>query len=81
MDVRVSKKTRFYSFINVFILACDCYAPGSASLVCNNATGQCECKSGAIGRQCNRCKIGKQDVSAGCIGRKKRNTSPFYIIK
>ncbi|MEQ2163945.1 hypothetical protein GOODEAATRI_001425 [Goodea atripinnis] len=38
---------------------CDCFPVGSESRTCDPVTGQCPCKGGVIGRQCNRCLFPK----------------------
>lgn len=50
-------------------LPCDCFPHGSHSRACDMDTGQCVCKSGVIGRQCNRCDNPFAEVtSLGCEG-------------
>lgn len=39
-------------------LPCQCNFEGSYSFECDQFGGQCSCKPGVIGRQCNRCKTG-----------------------
>ena len=41
--------------LNGSCIACDCYSVGSKHLQCVDGTGQCMCKSGVLGRQCNAC--------------------------
>ncbi|KAG8142793.1 hypothetical protein E2320_005991, partial [Naja naja] len=46
---------------------CDCFPSGSHTRTCDMETGQCPCKSGVIGRQCNRCDNPFAEVTAhGC---------------
>lgn len=50
-------------------LPCDCFPHGSHSRACDMDTGQCVCKSGVIGRQCNRCDNPFAEVTTlGCEG-------------
>lgn len=50
-------------------LPCDCFPHGSHSRACDMDTGQCACKPGVIGRQCNRCDNPFAEVtSLGCEG-------------
>lgn len=50
-------------------LPCDCFPHGSHSRACDMDTGQCVCKSGVIGRQCNRCDNPFAEVTMlGCEG-------------
>ena len=47
--------------------SCDCDKQGSTSLNCNPKGGQCECRPGVTGRQCDQCKPGFYGFSAnGC---------------
>ncbi|XP_068955424.1 cadherin EGF LAG seven-pass G-type receptor 1 [Petaurus breviceps papuanus] len=46
---------------------CDCFPYGSHTRTCDMETGQCACKSGVIGRQCNRCDNPFAEVTTqGC---------------
>uniref|UniRef100_A0A671QP82 Cadherin EGF LAG seven-pass G-type receptor 2-like n=1 Tax=Sinocyclocheilus anshuiensis TaxID=1608454 RepID=A0A671QP82_9TELE len=48
-------------------LLCDCYAVGSFSRSCDPDSGQCPCKPGVIGRQCDCCDNPFAEVSSsGC---------------
>lgn len=50
-------------------LLCDCYPTGSLSRVCDPEDGQCPCKPGVIGRQCDRCDNPFAEVTTnGCEG-------------
>lgn len=50
-------------------LPCDCFPHGSHSRACDMDTGQCVCKSGVIGRQCNHCDNPFAEVTTlGCEG-------------
>lgn len=50
-------------------LPCDCFPHGSHSRACDMDTGQCACKPGVIGRQCNRCDNPFAEVTTlGCEG-------------
>ncbi|KAK2188894.1 hypothetical protein NP493_120g01021 [Ridgeia piscesae] len=46
----------------VFLLlpACQCHPIGALGKICNQTTGQCPCKDGVTGKQCNRCARGYQ---------------------
>ncbi|XP_029441545.1 netrin-5 [Rhinatrema bivittatum] len=39
---------------------CQCHPIGAVNAVCNQTTGQCQCKSGVTGLTCNRCAQGFQ---------------------
>lgn len=55
-------------------LLCDCYPLGSFSRACDRDSGQCQCKPGVIGRQCDRCDNPFAEVSAnGCEGQNARD--------
>lgn len=48
---------------------CDCFPSGSHTRSCDRETGQCPCKPGVIGRQCNRCDNPFAEVTIqGCEG-------------
>ncbi|KAK1327627.1 hypothetical protein QTO34_012916 [Cnephaeus nilssonii] len=55
-------------------LPCDCFPHGSHSRACDADTGQCACRPGVIGRQCNRCDnpfaevtpLGCEVIYSGC---------------
>ncbi|KAI4532450.1 hypothetical protein MG293_017715 [Ovis ammon polii] len=50
-------------------LPCDCYPVGSTSRSCAPHSGQCPCRPGALGRQCNSCDSPFAEVTAsGCRG-------------
>ncbi len=56
-------------------LLCDCYAVGSFSRACDRDSGQCPCKPGVIGRQCDRCDNPFAEVSSsGCEGQTLKHT-------
>ncbi|ELU09550.1 hypothetical protein CAPTEDRAFT_212564 [Capitella teleta] len=40
--------------------ACDCHPVGALGKTCNQTTGQCPCKDGVTGVNCNRCTKGYQ---------------------
>ncbi|VDD92092.1 unnamed protein product [Enterobius vermicularis] len=44
----------------IIISACNCHALGSLSKSCNQTSGQCICKNGVTGLNCNRCAQGYQ---------------------
>ncbi|ETE72553.1 Cadherin EGF LAG seven-pass G-type receptor 1, partial [Ophiophagus hannah] len=55
---------------------CDCFPSGSHTRTCDMETGQCPCKSGVIGRQCNRCDNPFAEVTPhGCEGNAVRHCS------
>ena len=35
---------------------------------CDSTTGQCECKSGIVGRECNKCPKGFYNLQSQCSG-------------
>lgn len=48
---------------------CDCFPSGAYERGCDMETGQCPCKPGVIGRQCNRCDNPFAEVTnQGCEG-------------
>lgn len=50
-------------------LPCDCYPVGSFSRSCDPESGQCQCRPGVIGRQCNACDNPFAEVTnSGCEG-------------
>lgn len=54
-------------------LPCDCYPVGSFSRSCDAETGQCQCRPGVIGRQCNTCDNPFAEVTnSGCDGEEDR---------
>lgn len=66
-------------------LLCDCYPVGSFSRACDRESGQCQCKPGVIGRQCDRCDNPFAEVTPnGCEGQNTLITAlhqvPFFII-
>lgn len=57
---------------------CDCFPSGSHTRSCDMETGQCPCKPGVIGRQCNRCDNPFAEVTArGCEGTAQPDTLPI----
>ncbi|XP_034275419.1 netrin-5 isoform X2 [Pantherophis guttatus] len=40
--------------------ACQCHPIGATGAICNQTTGQCQCKNGVTGLTCNRCAQGFQ---------------------
>ncbi|KAM5238832.1 usherin [Ctenodactylus gundi] len=48
-------------------LPCRCSAAGTinGSLLCDNSTGQCPCKLGITGRQCNQCEPHRYNLTMG----------------
>lgn len=67
-------------------LLCDCYPVGSFSRTCDRESGQCQCKPGVIGRQCDRCDNPFAEVTPnGCEGQNSLPATnsalnPFFII-
>jgi netrin 1 len=50
--------------------ACNCHPVGASGKICNQTSGQCPCKDGVTGRECNRCAPGYQQSGspiAPCI--------------
>lgn len=57
-------------------LPCDCYPVGSFSRACDPESGQCQCRPGVIGRQCNSCDNPFAEVTnSGCEGEKKKQVN------
>lgn len=49
---------------------CNCHPVGSSGKICNQTNGQCPCKDGVTGLECNRCEKGYQQSGspiAPCI--------------
>ena len=49
---------------------CNCHPVGASGKICNQANGQCPCKDGVTGKECNRCSKGYQQSGspiAPCI--------------
>lgn len=47
-----------FDFLFTLFLACECNPSGSYGNVCDPYNGQCPCRYGARGRQCNKCPAG-----------------------
>lgn len=61
-------------------LPCDCFPHGSHSRTCDMDTGQCACKPGVVGRQCNRCDNPFAEVTMlGCEGARCPLTPPHLV--
>ena len=50
----------YYCFYFVLLLECACdpigtVDPGTGMLLCDRHSGQCQCKPGVAGRQCDKC--------------------------
>lgn len=55
---------------------CECDMNGAKNSSCNPIGGQCYCKIGVMGRQCNQCQLGYFNLTdEGCQG----NTSYFRL--
>lgn len=62
-------------------LPCDCYPVGSFSRSCDPETGQCQCRPGVIGRQCNTCDNPFAEVTnSGCDGEKDRHSNFCFVV-
>uniref|UniRef100_H9GMQ7 Netrin 5 n=1 Tax=Anolis carolinensis TaxID=28377 RepID=H9GMQ7_ANOCA len=44
--------------------ACQCHPIGAIGAICNQTTGQCQCKNGVTGLTCNRCAQGFHNKAA-----------------
>ena len=42
--------------------ACNCHPVGASGKICNQANGQCPCKDGVTGKECNRCSKAGQKI-------------------
>ena len=57
---------------------CNCHPVGASGKICNQTSGQCPCKDGVTGRECNRCARGYQQSGspiAPCI----KASSPVHL--
>lgn len=60
---------------------CDCYPVGSFSRSCDAETGQCQCRPGVIGRQCNACDNPFAEVTnSGCEGERTFHYVNSFLI-
>jgi netrin receptor unc-5 len=58
---------------------CNCHPVGSSGKICNQTSGQCPCKDGVTGLECNRCAKGYQQSGspiAPCIKVPKTAAGP-----
>merc|ERR1719397_1038408 len=58
---------------------CNCHPVGASGKICNQAQGQCPCKDGVTGQECNRCAKGYQQSGspiAPCIKVPRSSFSP-----
>lgn len=58
---------------------CNCHPVGSSGKICNQTSGQCPCKDGVTGLECNRCAKGYQQSGspiAPCIKVPKTSAGP-----
>ncbi|XP_017850812.1 netrin-A isoform X2 [Drosophila busckii] len=49
---------------------CDCHSVGSSGKICDSVSGQCPCKDGVTGLNCNKCQRGylqSRSIEAPCI--------------
>jgi len=52
-------KIKFFIYFFYFNLACECMTQfGAIDINCDKEDGQCRCKTGYNGRQCDKCGIG-----------------------
>ena len=59
--------------------ACNCHPVGASGKICNQTNGQCPCKDGVTGLECNRCAKGYQQSGspiAPCIKVPRSSFSP-----
>ncbi|CAH8668048.1 unnamed protein product [Heterobilharzia americana] len=52
-------------------IPCSCHPLGSVDASCNQATGQCNCRAGVVGRQCSMCPDGSQVTENDCNAKEK----------
>lgn len=63
-------------------LPCNCYATGSFDSSCDAVTGQCNCRTGVIGRACDSCPNPYAEVTLrGCEGNLSSCQSLFHFSK
>lgn len=61
--------------------ACSCHPLGSTETTCNQATGQCNCRTGVVGRQCSMCPDGSQVTENGCSVKGQSEGNKKLIIQ
>ena len=49
------KSISMYSFNGGIGKKCDCDPTGSESTICDEYSGQCQCKKNVVGRRCHKC--------------------------
>ena len=55
------------------VSVCECYLPGSVSENCNLTTGQCLCRDGADGQNCDTCILSQKPFAniTECLGKSR----------
>ena len=62
--------------------SCNCHPVGASGKICNQTNGQCPCKDGVTGRECNRCAKGYQQSGspiAPCIKVPRSSVKSFGV--
>lgn len=65
-----------YANISLDCAPCDCNVNGSLEKYCDTESGQCPCKMGVTGLQCDQCLDEYYELTSnGCLG--EFETKPF----
>uniref|UniRef100_A0A670Z1J2 Netrin 5 n=1 Tax=Pseudonaja textilis TaxID=8673 RepID=A0A670Z1J2_PSETE len=60
--------------------ACQCHPIGATGAICNQTTGQCQCKNGVTGLTCNRCARGFQQSRSAHIPCIRKMIYPSHLL-
>ena len=68
-ELKVRRLLPLHGYVGVFSV-CGCYLPGSVSENCDLTTGQCLCRDGAEGQNCDTCILSQKPFVniSECLG-------------